>query len=202
MENTKIKNTAAVLDKVLKVFQGIMIAVFAVAAIFIPLTAIFGEKIVAPVTGVDLGVIEAEFAGNGMEYVNKAALKPVIICELVAIMAALAAGWYFLRVLREILVPMKEGRPFESGVSTKIRKLGWVALIGGAVAEIASKISPFLDVKLFDLERVFNMEVVKDFSYNIGANTWWFVIAALVLFFLSYVFRCGEQLQKEADETL
>ena len=46
------------------------------------------------------------------------------------------------------------------------------------------------------------MEVVKGFSFNLGANTWWFVIAALVLFFLSYVFRCGEQLQKEADETL
>ena len=33
-------------------------------------------------------------------------------------------------------------------------------------------------------------------------GSYWFVITALIIFFLSYVFRCGEKLQQEADETL
>lgn len=202
MENTRIQNTARVIDKMLKILQGCLIAGAAVCAVFIILTAILGEKIVASASDLDLGALEVELAGDGMQYLNKAMLKPVIISELVVYIIAFGAGWFFIRVLREILEPMKQGRPFEAGVSAKIRKLGWVALIGGAVIEIASKLGDFLDAKCYDLTRIFNMEAVRGFDYNLGANTWWFVLVALVLFFLSFIFKCGEELQKESDETL
>ena len=202
METNRIKNTTAVIDKMLKVMQGIFIAVAAVCAVFIVLVAILGEKMVSSASNLDLGFIKVLLDGNGMEYVNPAMLKPVIIIELAMTIIALGAGWFFVRVLREILEPMKAGRPFEAGVSEKIKKLGWVALIGGAVVEFAAKLTPFLDAKCYDLERIFNPEVVKGIDFSLKANTWWFVVVALVLFFLSFVFKNGEELQKEYDETL
>ena len=38
-------------------------------------------------------------------------------------------------------------------------------------------------------------------AYNFDVDLW-FLGAALVLFFLSFIFRYGEELQREADETL
>jgi hypothetical protein len=202
MENNAIKRSASVIDRILKILQGFLIAAAAVCAIFIPLVAILGEKMVAGASTLKLGVLSLDLVGDGMQFVDKAALKPVIICELAAIILAVAAGWYFIRVLRSILATMKEGRPFESGVSEKISKLGWTALIGGAVVEVVSKLSPFLDAKCYDLTRIFNSDAVEGVSFNFGANVIWFIVVALVLFFLSYVFKCGEELQKESDETL
>ena len=43
--------------------------------------------------------------------------------------------------------------------------------------------------------------ISEKWDFNFVFNLW-FVIAALLLFFLSYIFRCGEALQREADETL
>ena len=202
MENNTIKNSASVIDRILKILQGCLIAAAIVCAIFIPLVAILGEKMVAGASTLKLGVLSLDLVGDGMQFVDRAALKPVIICELAAIILAVAAGWYFIRVLRGILATMKEGRPFESGVSKKISKLGWTALIGGAVVEIVSKLCPYLDAKCYDLSRIFNPEAVEGVSFNLGANVIWFIVVALVLFFLSYVFKCGEELQKESDETL
>ena len=42
---------------------------------------------------------------------------------------------------------------------------------------------------------------VESVMYNYSIRLW-FVAVALVLFFLSYVFRYGEDLQRESDETL
>ena len=42
---------------------------------------------------------------------------------------------------------------------------------------------------------------MESFTYNYSIDLW-FAAAALILFFLSYIFRCGEALQREADETL
>ncbi len=39
--------------------------------------------------------------------------------------------------------------------------------------------------------------VIYDYSLDL-----WFAIAARILFFLSCVFRYGEELQRESDETL
>ena len=202
MENTKIRNTANVIDRILKILQGVLIAVMIVCAVLAVLVGILGDKMVADAATVDFGCLKAELAGDGTQFLNTASMKPLIITELAVYAIAASAGWYFLRVLREILVPMKEGRPFEAGISNKIMKLGWTALVTGGIAELASKLVPFLDIKCYDLSSLFNREAVTGFSFSLGVNTWWFVVVALVLFFLSFIFRCGEQLQKEADETL
>ena len=133
MENKKLMKSAAVIDRILKILQGFAIAGMIVAAIFIPLTAILGEKIIADASKLNLGVLDLRLA-DAKAYLDMASIKTSIIVMLIGMILTSAAIWYCLRVLREILAPMKEGTPFAAGMAGKIRKLGWTVLIGGFVA--------------------------------------------------------------------
>ena len=57
------------------------------------------------------------------------------------------------------------------------------------------------ELKAYDLSFLKSASLVESISYNYRMDLW-FVWAALLVFFLSYVFRCGERLQRESDETL
>ena len=200
MENKKLMKSAAVIDRILKILQGFAIAGVIVAAIFIPLTAILGEKIIADASKLNLGVLDLRLA-DAKAYLDMADIKTSIIVMLIGMILTSAAIWYCLRVLREILAPMKEGTPFSAGMAGKVRKLGWTVLIGGFVAEVGRRLSQLFEARAYQIERLLNMEAIVSVDYNYSVSLW-FVFAALILFFLSYIFRCGEELQKEADETL
>ena len=200
MENKKLMKSATVIDRILKILQGFAIAGVIVAAIFIPLTAILGEKIIADASRLNLGVLDLRLA-DAKAYLDMADIKTSIIVMLIGMILTSAAIWYCLQVLREILAPMKEGTPFAAGMAGKIRKLGWTVLIGGFIAEVGRRLSQLFEARAYQIERLLNMEAITSVDYNYSISLW-FVFAALILFFLSYIFRCGEELQKEADETL
>ena len=92
---------------------------------------------------------------------------------------------------------MREGRPFDAGVSGRLRLLGWVSIAWGVVINLYNlllcgwigRVLQSLDVGAGTLE----MEHVLDGS---------FLVIALLLFLFSYIFRYGEELQKLSDETL
>ena len=201
MENRKLRKTASVLDRIFKFLQGVAIAGMIVPAIFIVLTAILGEKMIASSSRVTLGVLQLKLAGDASTYLNLTDIKGSLILMLVGGILCAAAIWYCLRVLREILVPMKEGSPFAEGISAKVRKRGWTVLIAGGVLEIARLIAAVFELKAYRFDRLLNMEAISSVTFNYTISLW-FVGAALILFFLSYVFRYGEGLQKESDETL
>jgi hypothetical protein len=58
-----------------------------------------------------------------------------------------------------------------------------------------------VEVRAFDVTALFNSSVVTGYTYN-GVFDTSFVASAVVLFLLSYIFRYGEGLQRESDETL
>ncbi|MBR5948601.1 MAG: hypothetical protein IKZ82_08170 [Clostridia bacterium] len=198
----RIKYWSDGLDKFLKVVQSLLIAGAIVCAIFGVLVAVLGEKMVADAARLDLCPIKLTLKGDGMEFVDIARLKSTIIIELTAYIIMFGAARYFIGILRDILSPMKEGRPFESGVSKKIMKLSRTTFIVGAIIEFMSALIRTLDARCYDLERIFNMDAVERISDSAGPNFWWFIIPGLVLAFLSFVFMYGEELQKQSDETL
>ena len=202
MENTRLSNTARVIDRILKIVSGFLVAGVIVCAVFIPLTAIFGEKVVADASELDLGYLKVGLKGGMEEYLDTGRLKGCIIATMVSAIVALAAGWFCIRVLREILVPMKEGRPFEEGISQKIRKLGFTVLIGGALVEVGRVAQALFTVRAYRLEELISGPAVESVRVGSSGLHLWFVFAALILFFLSFVFRYGEELQRESDETL
>lgn len=201
MENKKLIRGASVIDRILKIFQGFALAGVIVAVIFIPLTLIFGEKIVVNSSSVNIGVLNIHLAIDSAEYLDLDHLKMSICITLAGMILGCAAAWYCLKVLREILAPMKEGTPFAEGISAKIRKLAWAVLIGGGIGEISSKVSSVFELRAYHIEKLLDDSVVKSISYDYKIGLW-FIVAALVLFFLSYIFRYGEELQRESDETL
>lgn len=201
MENTKLSKGAAIIDRILKILQGFALAGVIVAAIFIPLTLILGQKIVADASSLELGVVTLKLAGDASAYLDEGNLKVSIVCVLICLILISAAAWYCIRVLREILVPMKAGQPFARGISAKIRKLAWTVLIGGGVAEMGGVLAEVFETRAYHLERLLDMDRIAAVAYNFDVDLW-FLGAALVLFFLSFIFRYGEELQREADETL
>ena len=201
MNDTKLMKSAAVIDRILKILQGFAMAGAIVAAIFIPLTAILGKKIIADASSLSIGHLKVKLAGDGAEYLNASTIKAGIIVTLIAMIVVLAVIWYCLRVLRGIMADMKQGRPFEQGISAKIKKLAWTVLIGGAVAEIGRAVGKIAELKAYDIGALFANPPVESTSFNYSINLW-FIAAAVFLFLLSYVFKYGEGLQKESDETL
>lgn len=204
IENAGMRRTASVIDRILKVFQVAAIVGAIVTAVFIPLTLIFGEKVIADASVLDIGCLTIRFKGGFADYLDMGSLKLNIVMTLVSAIIALGAGWYCIKVLREILAPMKEGRAFAEGISKKIKKLGWTVLIGGGIVEIGRMAEDLFTVRAYKLAEIISHPAVE--SVGVAAKTGsihpWFVLAALLMFFLSFVFGCGEKLQRESDETL
>ena len=201
MNTEKLVRSTAVFDRILKIAQGFALAGCAVSLIFVPLTAILGERIIADASVVSLGNLSITMAGALGDYLDVSRARTGIILSLLAAVFVCAAAWYCLRILRQILAPMKEGRPFSAGIADSVRKLAWAVLIGGGVGEIVRTASAVTELKAYDLSFLTASPSVASVTYNFTLDLW-FVAAALILFFLSHVFRCGEALQQESDETL
>ena len=199
--NAKFMKTSKIIDRILKIVQGFLVAGVIVSAIFIPLTAVFGEKIIADASTVELGGLNIALAGDYHNYLDPAGIKMSIIVGLIIAIITCAVAWLCLRKIREILSPMKEGRPFEEGISKKIRQLALIILVGGGIAEVGGAIAQVFAIKAYNLATLFNNAAIDYTTYNYNFSLW-FVVVALILFFLSYVFHYGEELQRESDETL
>ena len=114
----------------------------------------------------------------------------------------LAMAIYFLTIMRRILEPMKEGRPFDTSVSQNIRRLGTSVLAGGVLCYAMEIVSGFFFQNQYDLLKELFREGVVDHITITHSFSLSFIFAALVLYLLSYVFHYGEELQRQSDETL
>ena len=152
---------------------------------------------------VDIGPITINLAESYSPKDNNMVLT---YAWMVVVLAAITgmAGYYALGQVRNILKPMSEGNPFHPTVSTNIRKIAYVSIIMGIVANVASFIETLNAVKV--IEKLNLVEYVKDGSiqsittnYNIDLT---FLIVFFLLLLMSYIFRYGEELQQQVDETL
>ena len=199
MNNSKIIRSSQIIDRILRFLQGFMIAFAAVSVIFIILSFTVGEKIVRDASCIELGNLSLYISDSAIPDYSE--LRKGIVIDLMTVIVMVTAGWYLLHVIRQLLQTMKDGRPFESGVSSKVRKLAFTTLIGGAVIEACRVLGTVAELKAYDLTLLFNSASVQRFAYNYSFNVS-FVVIAGILFFLSLVFRYGESLQQESDETL
>ncbi len=106
-----------------------------------------------------------------------------------------------MKLIRVIITPMKEGKPFADTVCKGLKKLAVFALAGGIVNEAVNVAGTVVIYKLYDIQSLFASETVTSVSLDFVSNGD-FVIFAVVLYFLSYIFKYGEELQNQADETL
>ncbi len=201
MSNERFMKNANAIDVVLKILQGFAVAAIILCAVFIPLVKIFGDSVYGGFDEIQFGVLKFTLAGDLSTYLNTAKLENGMIITLAAGIITSAVIWYGLKVLRNIISPMKQGLPFTEGISAQMKKLAAVTLIGGAALEITKALEAYFEFAAYDWTAVFDTSRITDIAYGYEMNGA-FIVIALILFFLAYIFKYGEQLQKESDETL
>ncbi len=103
--------------------------------------------------------------------------------------------------IREILQPMTEGKPFDSIVSTNLKKLARLSINLGILYNIILLSEQIMTVFVYDLPGLLISEKIAHVSGMFTVDPA-FLIYWAILLLLSYVFRYGEELQQLSDETL
>ena len=200
-----LTNTAKKLDKVFEiahiVFGALAIAsivgvvLIAVAYIFKMDPTFIGtnyEKF-------DVGYLELEiapaFAPSKWLILGQAALTLLVSCRL------FYDGRRGIGYVREILKPMIEEKPFDSIVSTNLKKLAKLAIVIGILVNIIILSEQIMTVFVYDLPGLLISEKITHVTgmFKIDLT---FIVYWAILMLLSYVFRHGESLQQLSDETL
>ena len=198
----KLTRTSRVIDGFVKAFRGICFG-FAIAAVVLLAVELvmpqaqFEKFMTMSDMMVDFGVVEVHTA---RELTLHGPVRMTVALMLACAAIALALAAWGLNLLHRVLVPMREGRPFDGSVSVTLRKLGWVTLFGGLGVELLSWAVSLLTLRLYDFSEIFLPEVVTGYTVNIPLGGG--LIAPVVVLLLSHVFKYGEQLQKLSDETL
>ena len=196
----KLSNLARKFDSVAKFLFWLCAIVGGIVTVLMLLTPIlpddFFEYAVVTIT---LGSIEMQLAQDYVPSVEEMKLFFVGMSALSAIASVFAC--LVIRIIRKILKPMKSEIPFDSTVSTNLKKLSWIVLVSGILMTIADFITEIIQYQAFNFPNLFlsdkiiscNLSYVSDGSFIVGFG---------ILYLLSYIFRYGEELQMQSDETL
>ena len=103
--------------------------------------------------------------------------------------------------IREILVPMKDGTPFQRIVSTNLKKLASLSIVLGILFNIIILSEQIIAVFCYGLPELLLSEkiVYVNGMFTVDLT---FLIYWAILHLLSYVFQYGEGLQQLSDETI
>lgn len=105
------------------------------------------------------------------------------------------------RAIRGILAPIKESRPFHEDIVHYLKQLGWLTIAGGVINNLGNLIVYGNLLLGYDLDALFISETITEVTTNYAFN-FTFLIYAVILFLLSYIFQYGGELQQLSDETL
>lgn len=202
----KLKKTANTLDLFFKVTYRITLVFNIIGIVIIVLflllclmaPGLFGSITSGMATSLDFGGIQFRLA-DGISRGSTGALY--FISSLIVGVAGLTVYVLMIRNIRSILAPMKEALPFDTAVAKGFRNLGILTILSGGLNLILEFFVNGSLVRSLDLRALFLSEKITAVTtyYNFDFT---FVITALVLFGLGYIFRYGEQLQQLSDETL
>lgn len=192
----KLTGTAKALDIIANVVQILCMVAAIMLAVAVVLLLVFNVEAYEFSSSIELGSYSFKLAHTDVSTVRQQFLwvaLPAIIL--------LAATRVALREIRRLLAPMREGRPFDGSVSDSLRRLSWIALIGGGVCSVLQLVGEIVMYRLYDFPALFRNENILGVNVEVGLDTG-FVFVFLILLLLSCVFRYGEELQKQSDETL
>ncbi|MBP3428714.1 MAG: DUF2975 domain-containing protein [Clostridia bacterium] len=108
---------------------------------------------------------------------------------------------YGMGIIRRILQPMKEGRPFAENTAAQMKKLAFCALALGIAQNIGVMVEAAAALKTFGVDQIMEMGVIRSVTVNYTMELG-FVVVFFVLLLTSYLFAYGAQLQQLSDETL
>ena len=200
-----LSNTARKLDRVFEIVHIVFGALAIACIVGVALIAVaYILKLDPDMIGTgyetfDIGFLELTvsdaYAPDKWLVLLQAAITLLVSCRL------MYDGRRGVGYIREILLPMKEEKPFDSVVSTNLKKLARLSINLGILYNIIILSEQIMTVFVFDLPSLLVGEKITHVSgmFNVDLT---FVIYWAILLLLSYVFRYGEALQQLSDETL
>ena len=200
-----LTNTAKKLDKVFEIVHIVFGALAIASIVGVALIAVaYVLKLDPTMIGTgyekfDVGYLELEvapaFAPSKWLVLAQAAFTLLVSCRLFYD-ARRGIGY-----IREILKPMKEEKPFDSIVSTNLRKLARLSIVIGILVNVIILAEQIVAVFLYDLPGLLISEKIVHVGgmFNVDLT---FIVYWAILMLLSYVFQYGEDLQRLSDETL
>ena len=200
-----LPNTARKLDKVFEIAYIVLGALAIACIVGVALIAVAYVLKLDPATigtgyeKFDIGFLELTVAeGHAPDkwlVLLQAAITLLVSCRL------MYEGRRGVGYIREILLPMKEEKPFDSIVSTNLKKLAKLSIIIGILYNIIILSEQIIAVFVYDLPGLLISEKITHvggmFQIDLAFVVYW-----AILLLLSYVFRYGEELQQLSDETL
>ena len=200
-----LSDTAKKLDKVFEIVH-IVLGALAIACIVgvVLIAAAYILKLDPEFIGTgyenfDIGFLEltaAEgYAPDKWLVLLQAAITLLVSCRL------MYEGRRGVGYIREILLPMKEEKPFDAIVSTNLKKLAKLSIVIGILYNIIILSEQIIAVFVYDLPSLLISEKITHVTgmFKIDLT---FIVYWAILMLLSYVFQHGEQLQQLSDETL
>lgn len=194
----KMKRIAKILETVCRILAGVLLAAAVIgAAAFLALFFVDPNLLIGAENTLELGGYAFALA-EGLAPENlRLALRGAFLLLVIAGLACV----FILRVLSRIFASLREGDVFCRNVSRDIRRIAWVVLVGGAVAEAVQIISSIVTYRAFRMDTLFLNENITACTVR-GTSDFSFLGFFAVILLLSYVFQYGEELQKQSDETL
>ena len=200
-----LSSTAKKLDRVLKIAHtvlGAMAIGFMVCAALIAVAYILKldpSMIGTAYENFDIGFLELtvaqDYAPDKWLVLLQAAITLLVGSRL------MYEGRRGVGYIRQILLPMKEEKPFDAVVSTNLKKLAKLSITIGILYNIIILSEQIMTVFVYDLPNLLISEKIVhvDGMFQVDLV---FVVYWAILLLLSYVFRYGEELQQLSDETL
>ena len=200
-----LSNTAKKLDKVFEIAHIVLGALAIACIVGVALIAVaYLLKLDPAMIGTgyenfDIGFLELTvaqgYAPDKWLVLLQAAISLLVGCRL------MYEGRRGVGYIREILNPMKEEKPFDTIVSTNLKKLARLSITIGILYNIIILSEQIIAVFVYDLPALLLSEKIVHvdgmFTLDLAFLVYW-----AILLLLSYVFRYGEELQQLSDETL
>ena len=200
-----LSNTAKKLDKVFEIVHIVLGALAIACIVGVALIAVaYVLKLDPTMIGTgyenfDIGFLELtlaeSYAPGKWLVLLQAAITLLVSCRL------MYEGRRGVGYIREILLPMKEEKPFDAIVSTNLKKLSKLSIVIGVLYNIIILSEQIMTVFVYDLPGLLISEKITQVNgmFNVDLT---FVVYWAILLLLSYVFCYGEELQNLSDETL
>lgn len=196
----KMKKAAGELAQLAKIGEvvwfgaGCLMVLAALNVCFFEPNILSGEPVTLSLGSVKVDVWGADFLPPGLSKVNflVRALMFCVLCFLVI---------YAAKIARKILLPMKEGLPFDESVYKNFRKLGVFTLIGGGMISSGRVLIDTMSYRAYEVQNLFISDKIIECRLEPRIDLG-FILIAFVFFLMSYIFRYGAELQKQSDETL
>lgn len=201
----KLSTTAKNLDKILNIVYAVFGALAIAAIVVVAMVGIFyalgleTESLLTSFASFDIGFLEIEVAQDFIPDSWIVLMQAIVI--LIGACAAIVLARKGIIYIRQILKPMAEEKPFDSIVSTNLRKLAKLSVFLGILCNIVILAEQFILVFSYDLRGLLLSDKlpVVEFNFDFDLS---FLFTWGILMLLSYVFQYGEQLQQLSDETV